>query len=156
MPPSILVVDDDELVSMSLQLALGMEGYTVQTAHSGSSALQLVSESRPDLIILDIAMPGMDGWDALKKLRELSTEYQLPVVALTGNEPEPSEFREAGFTGCLWKGSSLDRFLCTIRRVMEVAARTPGAWVDSCTGERCAEHRGGHQAGDRLSLKKPA
>jgi CheY-like chemotaxis protein len=156
MPPSILVVDDDELVSSSLELALNMEGYAVRTAHSGARALQIVTEAKPDLIILDITMPGMTGWDALKRLREISTVNQLPVVALTGNEPDPGEFERAGFTSCLWKGSSLDRFLCTIRRVMDAAATSPVGWVDSCAGERSVGHRVAHQNGDRLGLKKPA
>jgi DNA-binding response OmpR family regulator len=80
---TILVIDDDELVSRTLQRALKMYDYQVMTANSGIEGLQLARRHRPDLIILDIMMPGVDGYQVCRQIRGDPLLKELPVLFLT-------------------------------------------------------------------------
>lgn len=81
----ILVVDDDPIVRAMLQETLERSAYDVQIAASGRKALELVSRARPDLVLLDIEMPELDGREVLKRLRASDETKRLPVIILTGN-----------------------------------------------------------------------
>ena len=76
----ILVVDDDEKICQILTLYLKSKGYEVATCRNGANALAAFEENKPDLVILDIMLPGMDGWEILEKLRMISN---VPVIMLT-------------------------------------------------------------------------
>jgi len=78
--PSIMVVDDDQEMLRILKRTLELEGYDVAIAADGSSALALLEEWKPDLVILDIIMPGMDGFQVLDLIRQRSS---IPVIMLT-------------------------------------------------------------------------
>jgi DNA-binding response OmpR family regulator len=80
---TILVIDDDELVSRTLQRALKMYDYQVMTANSGIEGLQLARRHRPDLFILDIMMPGVDGYQVCRQIRGDPLLKELPVLFLT-------------------------------------------------------------------------
>ena len=80
---TILVIDDDELVSRTLQRALKMYDYQVMTANSGIEGLQLARRHRPDLFILDIMMPGVDGYQVCRQIRGDPLLRDLPVLFLT-------------------------------------------------------------------------
>jgi DNA-binding response OmpR family regulator len=83
----ILIVDDDTSVRRFLSRGLGLEGYEVLTADCGSSALEVVTGEQPDLVVLDLMLPDMDGLAVLGKLRAANIE--APVIFLSGNdEPE--------------------------------------------------------------------
>ena len=77
----ILVVDDEEIMLKSLEAWLTDEGFLVRTAENGMDALRLIRELKPDVIVLDIKMPGMDGVTLLKKIKEVDSE--LPVIMIT-------------------------------------------------------------------------
>ncbi len=77
---SIMVVDDEQEILRLLKRTLEPEGYDVVTANGGVSALLLMEERRPDLVILDIMMPGLDGFQVLDLIRERSN---IPVIMLT-------------------------------------------------------------------------
>jgi len=77
---SIMVVDDEQEILKLLKRTLEPEGYDVVTANGGVSALLLMEERRPDLVILDIMMPGLDGFQGLDLIRERSN---IPVIMLT-------------------------------------------------------------------------
>ncbi|MCA9935633.1 MAG: response regulator transcription factor [Ardenticatenaceae bacterium] len=79
----ILVIDDDELVSRTLQRALKMYGHQVMVAKSGTEGLQLARRHRPDLFILDIMMPGADGYQVCRQIRGDPLLQELPVLFLT-------------------------------------------------------------------------
>src|SRR5690606_6668838 len=100
MSPNVLIVDDDEMVRMNLELVLGLEGYEVATADSGLSALRVVDTARPDLVVLDILMPGLNGWDTIARLRGRADTRTLAVVALSGDRRDTGSFRRAGFNAC--------------------------------------------------------
>ncbi|MBI5481147.1 MAG: response regulator [Deltaproteobacteria bacterium] len=79
--PTVMVVDDEPRVLEVLEKILGEEGYLVVTATSGERALALAAEASPDLIVLDIVMPGMDGVATLRELRRRG--QRSPVIMLT-------------------------------------------------------------------------
>jgi len=79
----ILFVDDEEDIREVVQIRLESNGYEVISAASGEEALEKIEKEKPDLLILDIMMPGMDGLTVLKKLRKSETNSTLPVLVLT-------------------------------------------------------------------------
>ena len=88
MPKHILIVDDDALMRRSLAFNLEQAGYHTSTAESAETALSKVQLEKPDLVLLDIGLPGMDGLDTL---RELKQHYDLPVIFLTARRRELDE-----------------------------------------------------------------
>ncbi|MGF1461761.1 MAG: response regulator transcription factor [Maricaulaceae bacterium] len=85
---TIALVDDDENILTSISIFLENEGYNVRTYHDGASALSALTEAPPDLAILDIKMPRMDGLELLRRLRQGSN---LPVIFLTSKDEEFDE-----------------------------------------------------------------
>ncbi len=82
-PRHILVVDDEPDICNALQLCLQYEGYQVTTADNGRAALEQVAAARPDLILLDVMMPEVDGFEVLKRLRADAATADIVVVLLT-------------------------------------------------------------------------
>jgi DNA-binding response OmpR family regulator len=78
--PKILIIDDDRVLLETLKDALEEKSYRVVVASSGKDGLRKASKARPDLIILDIMLPGMDGWEVCQRLREIST---VPIIMLS-------------------------------------------------------------------------
>ncbi len=83
--PTILVVDDDDLVRAMVAHVLERQGYRVLGAADGASALTLYVEEKPDLVVLDIAMPHMSGMEVAARLREMQREegHRVPIIVLT-------------------------------------------------------------------------
>jgi DNA-binding response OmpR family regulator len=77
----ILAVDDDEFILEIIKVTLEAEGFTVTTVNNGQEALRSLKESKPDLILLDIRMPGLNGYETLNGIRK---ESEIPVIMLTG------------------------------------------------------------------------
>lgn len=80
----VLVIDDDPAVTSVLKRGLAYEGYTVDTADAGARGLTIARDRAPDLVILDVMMPGIDGFEVLKRLR--NADAQLPVLMLTARD----------------------------------------------------------------------
>ncbi|MCD8354590.1 MAG: response regulator transcription factor [Clostridiales bacterium] len=76
----VLIVEDDSNIAQLLQLYLEKEGFETQVADDGSKGLNLFHESNPDLVLLDIMLPGLDGWTVCKKIRETS---KVPIIMMT-------------------------------------------------------------------------
>ncbi|MBI4331435.1 MAG: response regulator transcription factor [Chloroflexi bacterium] len=85
MAKTVLVVDDDVETVNLVRLYLNRDGYRVLTAHDGPNALQLAREKRPDLIVLDLMLPGLDGLEITRRLR---SESQVPIIMLTAKTAE--------------------------------------------------------------------
>ncbi len=85
---TIMVVDDEQDMVDLIKTMLEAKGYGVQSANSGQEAFNLLGEQRPDLIILDIMMPQMDGLEVLTRLRENSDTASIPVIFLTAKVHE--------------------------------------------------------------------
>jgi two-component system response regulator ChvI len=88
MSASIALVDDDRNILTSVSIALQAEGFTVRIYSDGEAALKAFAENAPDLVVLDIKMPRMDGMEVLRRLREKS---QVPVIFLTSKDDELDE-----------------------------------------------------------------
>ena len=101
----LLVVDDNVDAAQSLSILLRLHGHTVRTAHGGEEALALVEAEVPDLVLLDIGMPGMNGYEVARRLREHHGSDRLTIVALTGwgQEQDRRRSKEAGFDHHLTK-----------------------------------------------------
>ena len=118
--PMILVVDDTldarELYAEYLRLA----GLRAEVAEDGYDALAKATALRPSVIIMDLAMPRMDGWEATRRLKSNPATRNIPVIALTGHVIERSRERsiEAGADGYLTKPCFPDSLLAEVHRVM--------------------------------------
>jgi DNA-binding response OmpR family regulator len=126
MEKRILLVDDDPLLRRSLSFNLERNGYRAQAAASGEEALALAQRDPPDLVLLDIGLPGMDGLDAL---RLFQSQLAVPVIFLTARRRELDEVLglELGADDYITKPFDLDILLARIRAVLRrtLAAATP-------------------------------
>ena len=86
----VLVVDDDSTLLRFLEDFLKHQGFEVFSARNGQQALRAAYENKPDLVVLDVMMPGMDGWEVTKRLRELS---DLPIILMTAKTAEEDKLR---------------------------------------------------------------
>ena len=86
MADKILVVDDSRLVTDMLKMRLEMYGYRVGIAHSGEEALERISDDPPDLLVLDVQMPGIDGHEVCRRLRANPLLDNLRIIMLTSSE----------------------------------------------------------------------
>jgi len=119
----LLLVDDDEALLATLREALETAGYQVATTGDGASALAQVAAARPDLVILDLQLPSVDGWAVLRQLRGDPGASALPVLAITGVEVERGdEVLSAGANEFLTKPFSLTVLESTVRRLLQSGA----------------------------------
>ncbi|MBN2408003.1 MAG: response regulator [Elusimicrobia bacterium] len=81
---SVLIVDDEENTRKLIRFALEKSGYIVFETRTGSEALQFLTDNKPDLIILDIVMPDMDGYTLMKKIKDLPVMRNIPVIISSG------------------------------------------------------------------------
>ncbi len=88
----VLIVDDSRTIVAALSHMLGQNGYETSSAEDAESALQVVGEDPPDLIFLDIVLPGMSGFTALRKLRRNPATQSIPVIMISGNPQAVEEF----------------------------------------------------------------
>jgi len=121
---TILLVDDDALMRRSLAFHLEQAGYQVHTAANAEDAILFVRNSPPDLVMLDIGLPGMDGLDAL---REIKSQHNLPVIFLTGRRRELDEVLglELGADDYITKPFDVDVVLAHIKAVLRRSEKNP-------------------------------
>src|SRR5580700_6425752 len=79
----ILIIEDDVNIARLIELELGYEGYQVSVAHEGNQGLDLFKKDQPDLVLLDVMLPGLDGIEVCKRLRTMS---KVPVIMLTAKD----------------------------------------------------------------------
>ncbi len=115
----ILVIDDDAAIRDSLRMALEYQGYAVQLASGGEEGAALVEREAPDLVFLDIKMPGMDGLDVLQRLRPLTDV--TPIIVLSGNADIQTavEATKLGAFDIVEKPLSTDRLLVLVRNAID-------------------------------------
>jgi two-component system alkaline phosphatase synthesis response regulator PhoP len=90
MPKKVMVVDDEEDIRISVGQVLEICGYEVIKAENGADCLQKLAQGVPDLVILDIMMPGMSGWDVAARIKEHDSWRNVPIVFLTAKGDEMS------------------------------------------------------------------
>jgi two-component system KDP operon response regulator KdpE len=124
MAEKILVIDDKREMTWLLEHALSEEGYEIEIARDGQEGLRRAHVARPDLILLDIMMPGMDGWDMLRRLREFS---DVPVIMLTavGGEDDKVLGLDIGADDYVTKPFGMEELKARIRAALRRAALSP-------------------------------
>lgn len=116
----VLIVDDDPEVVKLFSFVLRRAGYEVETAPGGEAALRQVGTSLPDLIVLDVMMPGLDGYEVARQLRAQAETAAIPIVMLTARAL-PSEQvagRLAGATSYLVKPVTPSMLVKTVREIL--------------------------------------
>jgi DNA-binding response OmpR family regulator len=134
MPVKILVVDDEKLYIHLLQVNLQAEGYEVLYAMNGEDALELVSNQKPDLVILDVMMPRLDGFVTCERIRQFSN---VPVIMLTakGEEQDRVKGLNVGADDYVIKPFSATELIARVRAVLRRARPD-----DDSVGERFFQH----------------
>lgn len=114
--PTILVVDDDQPILLLMQNVLREFQFETLTASTGERAVELAKDHRPDLILLDLNMPGMSGGAVIDALRaESDAARQIPIVILSGDPVEPAELERLGAVDAIQKPFDLAALVKTIR-----------------------------------------
>ncbi len=86
MDRTVLIIEDEKLIIVSTQMVLESVGFQVESATDGEEGIKKAKEVKPDLILLDIMMPGIDGWETLKRLKRDPDTQGIPVVIFTARE----------------------------------------------------------------------
>ena len=119
MAKTILVVDDERHIVRLVQVNLERAGYEVTTAYDGVEALEAIQSELPDMIILDVMMPRMDGFETLKKLRADDKSKEIPVIMLTAKAQDADIFKgwSSGVDSYLTKPFSPRELLAFVDRI---------------------------------------
>jgi len=115
---TVLVIDDDEKITSLVRRSLAFAGYQVRTAADGEAGLNLLMEETPDLIILDVMMPKLDGWEVVRRIREAG--LSVPVLMLTARDDVSDRVRglDLGADDYLVKPFALDELLARVRALL--------------------------------------
>ncbi|RLB57574.1 MAG: DNA-binding response regulator [Deltaproteobacteria bacterium] len=135
MKESILVVEDDSAIARGLEKNLRFEGYTVHVAGDGQRGLELAVDKQPDLILLDVMLPEMNGFAVLRELRRL--ELEMPVIMLTAKGEEMDKVRglEMGADDYVTKPFGLAELLARIEAVLRRQRRLDRTGEQVCFGQ---------------------
>ena len=120
MTPVILVVEDNERNLKLLRDVLEYGGYDVRAARTAEDGIALAVSEPPDLVLMDLQLPGIDGMEALRQLRESPRTAAIPVVAVTAQamKQDRERVRQAGFDGYVEKPISVRAFPDQVRRFL--------------------------------------
>jgi excisionase family DNA binding protein len=116
--PLILLVDDDERVRELVRVNLEFEGYTVREAGSAEDGLAAIDDARPDLILLDVMMPQVDGWEMLRRVQERHGMGAIPVVMFSGQVDTQEQARERGAQGFVGKPFDLQQLIDQTKQIL--------------------------------------
>ncbi|MDP9325243.1 MAG: response regulator [Candidatus Dormibacteraeota bacterium] len=119
MPEAILLVDDDPHLMHVLAMFFDLEGYHVLKARDGQQALDLLREYQPDLVLLDLMMPGVSGLDVCKQIRADRKLKHVPVMVFTAAETREEELIAAGATKFIAKPYSLEGLRSAVKDLLE-------------------------------------
>lgn len=122
-PKKILIAEDEEILRFLYQEEFGDEGYEVITAKNGKEALHKLEKAKPDLVILDIAMPEMDGLEALRRIKEKCNG--IPVVLNTSHLEYLSNARTRAADACILKSTDLEELKRKVRQLLKEPAEDP-------------------------------
>jgi CheY-like chemotaxis protein len=120
--PLVLLVDDSEDNREVYAQYLTLSGFRVESAVDGVEAVEKAAALIPDVIVMDLAMPRLDGWEATRRIKAAPATSGIPIIALTGNADSESRRRtqEVGCAGYLTKPCMPDVLLSEIRRLLPV------------------------------------
>jgi DNA-binding response OmpR family regulator len=118
----VLVIDDDEAITALARLSLAKNGFEVETANAGADGLDLLGTFRPDLVVCDVVMPDLLGWEVVRRIREAS---DVPVLMLSGRDSDVDKVRglDLGADDYLTKPFTLMEFEARVRALLRRARR---------------------------------
>ncbi|OGX06034.1 MAG: hypothetical protein A2Z88_02845 [Omnitrophica WOR_2 bacterium GWA2_47_8] len=119
MAKKILLVDDDRMVTTILFLRLDKMGYDVKIADDGQIALNLAQQETPDLIILDIQMPNMNGYTFITELQKIEECQHIPIIVLTSRDDMAPIFQAKGVAGYFTKPFNTDQVMHKIEECLK-------------------------------------
>ncbi|MGQ0653823.1 MAG: response regulator [Betaproteobacteria bacterium] len=121
----VLIVEDNEKNMKRARDSLAAKGYATLEAVTGEEGVKLAKEKLPDLILMDIQLPGINGIDAFKQIRAHAPTAKVPVVAVTASvtPTDRSEINAAGFDAFVSKPINLKEFVDTVKRLLEAAGK---------------------------------
>ncbi|MBI3184863.1 MAG: response regulator [Myxococcales bacterium] len=123
--PVVLVVDDDQDILEALAEILEAEGFEIRRARNGQEALERLFAPCPQLILLDLMMPVMDGWEFALRLRQRFDDSAIPIIVLSADRNVGAKAREIGAVGHLGKPFELNELLDLVRSSIRPAAAHP-------------------------------
>lgn len=138
--PTILTADDDPQLLRLIAHTLAFEGYDVLTASDGKQALEHIEQHQPDLVLLDVIMPKMDGLEVCQLVREYST---VPIIIVTGREQDKVRGLDLGADDYLTKPFSVDELLARVAVVLRRAQYNPNEHpyaTHTTVGELAIDH----------------
>jgi len=121
MPPKVLLVDDDPLIHRLYRTHIERAGYQMLSAFSGTGAIEMAAAEQPQVIVMDIMMPEMDGLSAVREIKREDTTRQIPVIVMTANPQyhlSEQESQWAGATVFLTKPFGPNRLVSAIQRLV--------------------------------------
>ena len=120
MPPTILIAEDYDDNRELLRLVLAGANYDVREARNGRECLELARENPPDLIMVDLSMPGLDGWEVFKELKANSSTAHIPCVAVTAHtDHDRVRALQSGFSDWVSKPFRTEELLTTVARLIQ-------------------------------------
>jgi DNA-binding response OmpR family regulator len=116
----VLIVDDEPNIVLSLEFLLGREGYEVSVARSGEEALESAAAAPPDLVVLDLMLPGIDGFEVCRRLREADRTAATKIILLTARGREADRVRglDQGADVYMMKPFSTRELIATVARCL--------------------------------------
>ena len=120
MAEKILVVDDERAIRELVTLVLARAGYEVVRAADGRESIELAAKEHPDLIILDMRMPGLHGVDTCRELRSRQQTVGIPILVLTGYMENEKEAMDAGVDGFLAKPFRPEELIARVKALLRI------------------------------------
>jgi len=120
-PAKVLVVDDNVDAAEAIATLLQFSGYHIDVAHDPQAALETAARERPDLVLLDIGLPGMTGYEVAQRMREIGAGRRTKIVALTGygQEQDNEQAKAAGFSAYLVKPVDADQLTALVNQLTD-------------------------------------
>ena len=123
--PLVLIVEDDRGTRVMYRDFLSDAGFRTADAHNGFQALEKAHELRPDLVVTDLAVPGLDGFEFCRALQQCADTREIPILAVTGHPEyleQPDRFRQSGIRQVLTKPCAPDLIVEELRRLLKDAS----------------------------------
>lgn len=115
----MLVVEDDERIQRLVQIVLKGEGYKVRQATNGRQALDMINDEAPDLVLLDLMLPVLDGWALRERLKQKPATAAIPILVMSAVRNLPQTARELDVAGYLSKPFEIDDLIRSVRRQVD-------------------------------------
>ena len=128
--PLVLIVEDDLSTRVMYRDYLSHSGFRIADAHNGHQALAKAHELRPNVVLTDLAVPGMDGFEFCRALQRSDATRAIPILAVTGHSEyldQPDRFRQAGILSVLTKPCAPDLIVSELRRLLREAPTNGGS-----------------------------